>query len=306
MLQTTPAGDGGTALTVVWRVWRAVARPVPERHLLAVTDRAESIALVRQPAYITVATLSELGSGRGGRRAVRDEGARGGVAIELPRPAARRATRAAVRRAAPNERTPDQLARGTRATGVSPHRRRTLGRSGATRCAWPCSATRRPDRCYSTNRPGRCCSARTLRRNRKRFWEASRVYHHLELTDPKTGRYVTLGHAPADGRVVSLGAPVWWRGQGAGHRWSLTGRLLGPRFDSHRGSGGAAGFQSGLNRTVGRVGIGARVFPVSGEGEARQDTRPVAPNPKGRGRAGHLHTVARVAVAGRRAGAGRC
>ena len=60
MLQTTPAGDGGTALTVVWRVWRAVARPVPERHLLAVTDRAESIALVRQPAYITVATLSEL------------------------------------------------------------------------------------------------------------------------------------------------------------------------------------------------------------------------------------------------------
>ena len=30
----------------------------------------------------------------------------------------------------------------------------------------------------------------------------------------------------------------------------MTGRLLGPRFDSHRGSGGAAGFQSGLNRTL--------------------------------------------------------
>ena len=86
--------------------------------------------------------------------------------------------------------------------------------------------------------------------NRKRFWEASRVYHHLELTDPKTGQYVTLGHAPADGRVVSLGAPFWWRGKGEGQQWSLTGRLLGPRFDSHRGSGGAAGFQSGLNRTL--------------------------------------------------------
>ena len=86
--------------------------------------------------------------------------------------------------------------------------------------------------------------------NRKRFWDASRVYHHLELTDPKTGRYVTMGHAPADGRVVSLGAPFWWRGKGEGQQWSLTGRLFGPRFDSHRGSGGAAGFQSGLNRTL--------------------------------------------------------
>ena len=61
---------------------------------------------------------------------------------------------------------------------------------------------------------------------------------------------MTLGHAPADGRMVSLGAPFWWRGQGAGHRWSLTGRLLGPRFDNNRGSGGAAGFQSGLTRTL--------------------------------------------------------
>ena len=77
--------------------------------------------------------------------------------------------------------------------------------------------------------------------NRKRFWEASRVFHHLELTDPKTGRYVTMGHAPANGRVVSLGAPFWWRGKGEGQQWSLTGRLFGPRFDSHRGSGGARG-----------------------------------------------------------------
>ena len=41
-------------------------------------------------------------------------------------------------------------------------------------------------------------------------------------------------------RMVSLGAPFWWRGQGEGHRWSLTGRLLGPRFDNNRGSGGVA------------------------------------------------------------------
>ena len=30
----------------------------------------------------------------------------------------------------------------------------------------------------------------------------------------------------------------------------MTGRLLGPRFDNRRGSGGSAGFQSGLNRTL--------------------------------------------------------
>ena len=86
--------------------------------------------------------------------------------------------------------------------------------------------------------------------NRKRFWESARVFHHLELTDPKTGRYVTMGHAPANGREVSLGAPFWWHGNGEGHQWSLTGRLFGPRLDGQRGSGGAAGFQSGLNRTL--------------------------------------------------------
>ena len=49
--------DGLSALSML--VARS-ARPVTERHLIAVTDRAESIALVRQPAYMTVATLSEL------------------------------------------------------------------------------------------------------------------------------------------------------------------------------------------------------------------------------------------------------
>ena len=55
--QFVARADGLSALAVL--VAR-LARPVTERHLIAVTDRAESIALVRQPAYMTVATLSEL------------------------------------------------------------------------------------------------------------------------------------------------------------------------------------------------------------------------------------------------------
>ena len=45
--------------------------------------------------------------------------------------------------------------------------------------------------------------------NRKRFWEASRVFHHLELTDPKPGRYVTM--------LLESSAP-----QAAG--WSISSR----------------------------------------------------------------------------------
>ena len=81
---------------------------------------------------------------------------------------------------------------------------------------------------------------------------------------------MTLGHAPANGRVVSLGAPFWWRGKGEGHRWSLTGRLLGPRFDNHRGSGGAAGFQSGLNRTLAGVESALAYSRSAGKGKHGQ------------------------------------
>ena len=57
VLQTTEAGGGWTALAVLMA---RLARPVTERRLIATTDRAESITLVRQPWNVTVATLSEL------------------------------------------------------------------------------------------------------------------------------------------------------------------------------------------------------------------------------------------------------
>ena len=105
--------------------------------------------------------------------------------------------------------------------------------------------------------------------------------HHLELTNPKTGRYVTLGHAPADGRMVSLGAPFWWNGKGEGNRWSLTGRLFGPRFDSHRGSGGAAGFQSGLNRTLAGLESALSYSRSAGKGKHGKIPDPLRPVRKG-------------------------
>ena len=141
MLQTTPAGGGGTALAVLRERF---ARPVTERRLIATTDRAESITLVRQPWNVTVATLSELEAVAVDGEPFVTAGPRGGITGALPRPAARRATRITVRRAAPNRRTLDRLASGTRARGVSTHRRRTLTDPG--RHAAPGRARLRGDR----------------------------------------------------------------------------------------------------------------------------------------------------------------
>ena len=246
MLQTTPAGGGGTALAVL--VAR-LARPVPERHLLAVTDRAELITLVRQPAYMTVATLSELEAvAVDGEPFVTAGPEVGLLAHYRARPrAAQRGLPFAGPRRINGHLIGSPVVRALQAFPITGDERSPI-RGDTLRLAVLGYAATGP---MLLDEPtGALLFGANTEANRKRFWEASRVYHHLELTDPKTGRYVTLGHAPADGREVSLGAPFWWRGKGEGHRWSLTGRLLGPRFDSHRGSGGAAGFQSGLNRTL--------------------------------------------------------
>ena len=238
--------DGLSALAVL--VAR-LARPVTERHLIAVTDRAESIALVRQPAYMTVATLSELEAvAVDGEPFVTAGPDTGLLAHYRARPrAAQRGLPFAGPRRINGHLIGSPVVRALQAFPITGDERSPI-RGDTLRLAVLGYAATGP---MLLDEPtGALLFGANTEANRKRFWEASRVYHHLELTDPKTGRYVTLGHAPADGREVSLGAPFWWRGKGEGHRWSLTGRLLGPRFDSHRGSGGAAGFQSGLNRTL--------------------------------------------------------
>ena len=238
--------DGLSALAVL--VAR-LARPVTERHLIAVTDRAESIALVRQPAYMTVATLSELEAvAVDGEPFVTAGPDTGLLAHYRARPrAAQRGLPFAGPRQMDRHLIGSPVVRALQAFPLTGDERSPI-RGDTLRLAVLGYAATGP---MLLDEPtGALLFGANTEANRKRFWEASRVYHHLELTDPKTGRYVTLGHAPADGREVSLGAPFWWRGKGEGHRWSLTGRLLGPRFDSHRGSGGAAGFQSGLNRTL--------------------------------------------------------
>ena len=130
--------DGLSALSML--VAR-LARPIEERHLIAVTDRAESITLVRQPARVTVATLSELSE----LEAVAVDGepfvTKGPDAGLLAHYRARpRAAQRGLPFAGPlRMRTPNRLARGARASELSTYRRRTLtdpGRHVACGCAW--------------------------------------------------------------------------------------------------------------------------------------------------------------------------
>ena len=244
--QFVARADGLSALAVL--VAR-LARPVPERHLLAVTDRAESIALVRQPWNVTVATLNELEAVAVDGEPFVTAGPEAGLLAHYRArpPAAQRWLPFAGPRRINGHLIGSPVVRALQAFPLTGDERSPI-RGDTLRLAVLGYALTGP---MLIDEPtGALLFGANTEANRKRFWEASRVYHQLELTDPKTGRYVTFGHAPADGRVVSLGAPFWWRGKGEGQQWSLTGRLLGPRFDSHRGSGGAAGFQSGLNRTL--------------------------------------------------------
>ena len=228
------------------------ARPVTERHLIAVTDRAESITLVRQPAVVTVATLSDLEAVAVDGEPFVTKGPEAGLLAHYrarPRAAQRGLPFAGPRRM-DKHLIGSPLVRALAAFPLTGDERSPI-RGDTLRVAVLGYALTGP---IQIDEPtGALLFGANTEANRKRFWDASRVYHHLELTDPKTGRYVTLGHAPADGRVVTLGAPDWWHGKGEGQQWSLTGRLLGPRFDNHRGSGDAAGFRSGLNRTLAGV-----------------------------------------------------
>ena len=238
--------DGLSALALIYG---RMARPVEERHLIAVTDRAESITLLRQPAVVTVATLSDLEAVAVDGEPFVTKGPDAGLLAHYrarPRTKQRGLPFAGPRRM-DNHLIGSPVVRALQSFPLTGDERSPI-RGDTLRLAVLGYAATGP---MLIDEPtGALLFGANTEANRKRFWEAAQVYHHLQLTDPKTGRYVTLGHAPADGRMVSLGAPWWWHGKGEGHRWSLTGRLLGPRFDNNRGSGGAAGFQSGLNRTL--------------------------------------------------------
>ena len=244
--QFVARADGLSALAVL--VAR-LARPVPERHLLAVTDRAESITLARQPWNVTVSALSELEAVAVDGEPFATAGPDAGLLAHYrarPRAAQRGLPFAGPRRIGEHL-IGSPLVRALASFPLTGDERSPI-RGDTLRVAVIGYALTGP---MLIDEPtGALLFGANTEANRKRFWESARVFHHLELTDPKTGRYVTMGHAPANGREVSLGAPFWWHGKGEGHQWSLTGRLFGPRLDGQRGSGGAAGFQSGLNRTL--------------------------------------------------------
>ena len=271
--------DGLSALALLMA---QAPRPMTERHLITVSDRANSITLVRQPAAVTVATLSDLEAvAVDGEPFVTKGPDAGLLACYRARPrAAQRGLPFAGPRQMDGHLIGSPVVRALQGFPLTGDERSPL-RGDTLRVAVLGYAATGP---MLIDEPtGALLFGANTKANRKRFWEASRVYHHLELTDPKTGRYVTLGHAPADGRMVSLGAPFWWRGKGTGHRWSLTGRLFGPRFDSHRGSGGAAGFQSGLNRTLAGLESALSYSRSAGKGKHGKIPDPLRPVRKGGG-----------------------
>ena len=254
--------DGLALLTCVVE---AIPRPVTERRLLTVTDRAEKITLVRQPAVVAVAILSELEAVAVDGEPFVTAGPEAGLLAHYrarPRAAQRELPFAGPRRIN-GHLIGSPVVRALQAFPLTGDERSPI-RGDTLRLAVIGYALTGP--MLIDEQTGALLFGANTEANRKRFWEASRVFHHLELTDPKTGRYVTMGHAPANGRVVSLGAPFWWRGKGEGQQWSLTGRLFGPRFDSRRGSGGAAGFQSGLNRTLAGLESALAYSSPSGKG----------------------------------------
>ena len=271
--------DGLSALALLMA---QAPRPMTERHLITVSDRANSITLVRQPAAVTVATLSDLEAvAVDGEPFVTKGPDAGLLACYRARPrAAQRGLPFAGPRQMDGHLIGSPVVRALQSFPLTGDERSPL-RGDTLRVAVLGYAATGP---MLIDEPtGALLFGANTAANRKRFWEASRVYHHLELTDSKTGRYVTLGHAPANGRVVSLGAPFWWRGKGEGNRWSLTGRLFGPRFDSHRGSGGAAGFQSGLNRTLAGLESALSYSRSAGKGKHGKIPDPLRPVRKGGG-----------------------
>ena len=196
--------DGLSALAMI--VARS-ARPVPERHLITVTDRAESITLVRQPAVVTVATLSDLEAvAVDGEPFVTKGPDAGLLACYRARPrAAQRGLPFAGPRRMDGHLIGSPVVRALQSFPLTGDERSPI-RGDTLRVAVVGYAATGPMLIDETT--GALLFGANTAANRKRFWEASRVYHHLELTDSKTGRYVTLGHAPANGRVVSLGRAV--------------------------------------------------------------------------------------------------
>ena len=268
-LHTTEAGDGWTALAVVWRVWRAtVVRPIDSRHVISVTTGGDGRPLHRVPALVDLATLSPveavtvdgeplvsagpepLSTWRrvrpGKQRAFAGPRSLGGQAVgdvvirklaSLPRMDMRSPIVGDVARVA-------ALAFGL--TGYGPI----------------------PDTAGAVFVGGQNTPA-----NRERWWKACEWLRHMTITiDERTGEWVGLANVDPDGAGgVHLGPPAWWRGKGTKQRWRLSGALWRPvqiGGKKKRGAGGQEVFHSGLARTL--AGLEARLCyaPTAGRGKA--------------------------------------
>ncbi len=265
------------------KAWMDRPRPLRETHLITVTDRRDSTALVRQPARVLVALVSDLEAVKVDGEPFATAGPDAGLLVSTYRGRRDRRAQRGLPFAGPRRLGGHEIAAPVvRALAQYPlvGDERSPIRGDTLRVAAVGYAMTHPAEIDEPT--GALLFGANTAANRERWWRAANVYHSLQLTDPKTGRYVTLGHAPADGRVVSLGAPGWFRGRG--ERWSLSGRLFGPRFDGRRGAGGAAAFQSGLERTLAGLESWLSYSPSAGRGKHGRTPdllRPVRPGGPG-------------------------
>ena len=280
-LRTTPAGGGLSALAVVRKT---APEPVEARHVVTVTDRAERIHLARMPARIDLATLSPLDVVEADGAPFVAPGPEAGLLAQYRRRPreAQRAFRFAGPRTLDGAVVGDPVIRALASLPLTGDERSPI-RGDVSRLATLAYAATGPMRIPEET--GALMFGAATEANRKRFWNAALVFDGLMLRDERTGRYVTLGRAPANGRVVNLSAPFWWKGKGEGAAWRLTGGLF-RRLSGERGAGGAGAFYSGLERTIAGIEAYLSYGPSAGRGkhgripDALRPVRPGGPGPQ--------------------------
>ena len=272
MLADIPVDAAGTAALAV--VHAAVPKAVDTRHVITVTDKGKRLHLARVPGRIDLATLSPLDAVEVDGTPFAAPGPEAGVLAQYRRP---REAQRAFRFAGP--RTLNGAAVGDpviRALGALPLTRdeRTPIRGDVYRLATLAYAASGP-MCVDIETGARFFGKPT-EANQKRWWNAAMVFDSLMLRDERTGCYVTLGRAPADGRTVNLSAPFWWHGKGDGAAWRLTGGLF-RQLSGDRGAGGTGAFYSGLERTI--AGIEAHLSWSTSAGKGKGGRIPDALRP---------------------------
>ena len=280
LTDTTVNADGLSALAFLHR---QLPVRLDTRHVITLTDRAESTRLNRTPAVVDLATLSPV-------EAVMVDGeplASGGPeALTM------------WRRVQPKAGEQRSLFAGPRTLGgetVGDVVIRTLARLPGMDLRSPLIGDVHrvaalafgltgygpiPDSAGAVFVGGRDTQA-----NRQRWWTACEWLRHTTVTiNERTGEWIGLANVDPNGRGgVHLGPPAWWRGEGRNGRWRLSGALFRPvRIGGGgRGAGGQDEHYSGLARML--AGFEARLCYSTSAGRGKAGRVPDALRPVRKG-----------------------